>query len=126
MWAFLVDEDMPRSAAVALRAAGHDAEDVRDVGLRGHTDQAVFDYAQARNATLVTGDTDFANVLRFPLGVHAGIIVLRVPNELPTDRVNQELLNALASLQGVDLNGLLVIVQVGRIRVRRPRVSNDS
>ena len=45
MWRFLVDEDMPRSTAVILRQAGYQAEDVRDVGLRGHTDEEIFAYA---------------------------------------------------------------------------------
>lgn len=38
MPAFLVDEDIPRSLAVSLREAGFQAEDVRDAGLRGHSD----------------------------------------------------------------------------------------
>jgi predicted nuclease of predicted toxin-antitoxin system len=126
MWTFLVDEDMPRSTAVALRAAGHHADDVRDVGLRGCPDVEVFTYAQAHAAALVTADTDFANILRFPLGTHAGILVLRVPNELPTRQVNQELLNGLAALDDSDLAGMLVIVEVGRIRVRRPRAERRT
>jgi predicted nuclease of predicted toxin-antitoxin system len=117
---FLVDEDMARSTAVALRQAGHEAEDVRDVGLRGHSDQEVFDRAQAQGAILVTADKDFANILRFPLGSHAGIIVSRVPDRLPTQRVNEELLQALARLEGQKLEGALVIVEVGRVRIRRP------
>ena len=118
-WRFLIDEDMPRSTAVALRQAGYRAEDVRDLGLRGHTDQEVFECAQALRAVLVTADKGFANVLRFPPGSHAGIVVVRVPNELPTQEVNRELLRALADLEGRDLNGILVIVEVGRVRVRR-------
>jgi predicted nuclease of predicted toxin-antitoxin system len=117
---FLVDEDMARSTAVTLRQAGHEAEDVRDVGLRGHSDQEVFDRAQAQGAILVTADKDFANILRFPLGSHAGIIVVRVPDRLPTQRVNEELLQALARLKGQKLTGALVIVEIGRIRIRRP------
>lgn len=116
---FLVDEDMPRSTARVLREAGHQAEDVRDVGLRGHGDDEVFDYAQRRGAILVTEDRGFANVIRFPLGSHRGIIVLRVPNELSTSRVNRELLEALAGLQERDLAGSLLIVQPGRFRLRR-------
>jgi predicted nuclease of predicted toxin-antitoxin system len=119
-WKFLVDEDMSRSTAVVLRQAGHEAEDVRDVGLRGHSDQEVFDRAQAQGAILVTADKDFANILRFPLGSHAGIIVSRVPDRLPTQRVNEELLQALGRLKGQDLKGTLVIVEIGRIRIRRP------
>ncbi len=120
MWRFLVDEDMPRSTAEALRQTGHIAEDVRDVGLRGHSDQEVFDYAQAQGAILVTSDKDFSNVLRFPPGTHAGIIIVRVPDELPTSKVNQEMLNALRGLADEELEGLLIVVEVGRVRIRRP------
>jgi predicted nuclease of predicted toxin-antitoxin system len=120
MWKFLIDEDMPRSTAIILRQAGHMAEDVRDVGLRGRDDQEIFDYAQAQSAILITADKDFSNVLRFPLGTHSGIMVVRVPDELPTQKVNQELLRALADLAGEELTGLLVIVEAGRVRIRRP------
>ncbi len=119
-WRFLVDEDMPRSTAAMLREAGHYAEDVRDVGLRGCSDQEVFDYAQSQGAILVTADKGFANVLRFPLGSHSGIIVVRVPGVLPTKAVNGELLRVLTELEGQKLEGALIIVEVGRIRIRRP------
>jgi len=38
---FLVDASLPRSAAVALRELGHEAVDVRDVGMRGATDEVI-------------------------------------------------------------------------------------
>ncbi|MBC7348173.1 MAG: DUF5615 family PIN-like protein [Clostridia bacterium] len=38
---FLVDEDLPRSTARALSAAGYSVLDVRDVGLRGAKDTEV-------------------------------------------------------------------------------------
>ena len=119
MWRFLVDEDMPRSTARALRATGHAAEDVRDVGLGGQPDEAIFARAQETDAVLVTADLGFANVLTFPLGTHAGLIVARLPNELPTDAVNAELLRALDDVQGESLRGALVILEVGRTRIRR-------
>lgn len=108
---------MPRSTAPALRAAGWEAVDVRDVGLRGRSDDEVFQEAQRRGAVLVTEDMGFANVLSFPLGSHAGIVVLRVPNELPARLVSQELIRALAD---ESLTGALLIVEVGRSRLRRP------
>jgi predicted nuclease of predicted toxin-antitoxin system len=120
LWTFVVDEDMPRSTAVVLRQANHAATDVRDLGLRGHADDEIFAYAQTHNATLITADLDFANVLRFPPGTHTGIVVMRVPNELPTALVNQVLLQALAELTGEGLRGLLVVVEIHRIRIRRP------
>ena len=119
MWRFLGDEDMPRSTARALRATGHAAEDVRDVGLGGQPDEAIFARAQETDAVLVTADLGFANVLTFPLGTHAGLIVARLPNELPTDAVNAELLRALDDVQCESLRGALVILEVGRTRIRR-------
>ena len=119
MWKFLIDEDMPRSTTVVLREAGHSVEDVRDVGLRGRSDQEVFQYAQAQGAVLLTADKGFSNVVRFPLGTHSGILVVRVPDELPTQTINHEVLRALHDLAGEDLAGLLMIVEVGRTRLRR-------
>jgi predicted nuclease of predicted toxin-antitoxin system len=119
MWKFVVDESMPRSTARELRRLGYWAEDVRDVSLKGSDDDTVFSYAQAQQATLVTADRDFEDIRRFPLGTHHGIIVVRVPDILPTWVVNAELLKALKQLHGQPLKGVLVIVELGRIRVRR-------
>jgi len=43
MTRYLVDEDLPRSLARRLGEAGVDAVDVRDVGLRGASDEQVLD-----------------------------------------------------------------------------------
>ena len=96
-WRFLIDEDISRLTPRILRVAGYAADDVRDVGLRAHPDQEVFRYAQEHGAILITADKGFANILRFPLGTHHGIIVVRVPDELPTEIANRELLRALRS-----------------------------
>jgi len=77
---FLVDEDLPRSTARMLREAGHEADDIRDLGLSGHSDREIFDQAQLRAAALLTGDSDFANILLFPPETHAGILVSRIPD----------------------------------------------
>ena len=68
MPAFLVDEDVPRSTAPALRQAGYLAEDVRDVGLRGHPDQDIFAYAQAHGQILVTADKRLRQRRELPSG----------------------------------------------------------
>jgi predicted nuclease of predicted toxin-antitoxin system len=117
---FLLDEDMPRSLAKLLREAGYEVADVRDVGLRGHSDTEVFAYAQAEQATLLTADKGFANMLTYPPGSHAGIVVSRIPDTLPTAVVNQEIVQALARLEDQDLMGVLVIIGRERIRIRRP------
>lgn len=118
---FLVDEDLPRSLARALRAEGFDTQDVRDVGLRGKTDTEVLQYAVAQNRTLVTADLRFGNLLTIPLGSHSGIVVARLPNELPVATLSAVILDAVRALDDEELRGSLVIVEPSRIRLRRPR-----
>ena len=96
---FLVDEDVPRSTAKVLAAARCVAQDVRDVGLRGHSDAEVFAYAQANAAILVSCDKGLASLLRFPLGSHAGIVVIRIPDEKTPTELNAELLRTLKQLE---------------------------
>jgi predicted nuclease of predicted toxin-antitoxin system len=117
---FLIDEDMPRSTARVLSEAGYEATDVRDIGLAGHKDPEIFARAQATDAVLITADLEVANLLLFPLGSHAGIVVTRTPSRMSVGQVLDVLLRALESLAGQDLHGHLVIVEVGRTRVRRP------
>jgi len=42
---FLLDADMPRSSAEAIRSQGFDVEDVRDLGMRYAKDQEIMDFA---------------------------------------------------------------------------------
>ena len=116
---FLVDEDLPRSLARELRTSGADARDVRDVGLRGKADRAVFEFAVANHLVLLTADLGFANILRFPPGSHAGIAVARFPDELPTSAMNASIRAALDGISDEDLAGSLLIIEAGRIRLRR-------
>lgn len=116
---FLIDEDLPRSLARGLRAAGLLAEDVRDVGLRGRPDDDVFAYATAHGHAVLSGDLGFGNLVRFPLGTHHGIIVARFPNDVPVGTLNDALLAAVRALSDEEIAGNLVIVEPGRVRLRR-------
>ena len=116
---FLIDEDLPRSTARMLREAGYEADDIRDLGLSGHSDRQIFEEAQLRTAALLSGDSDFANILLFPPGTHAGILVSRIPDSLPTDSLNRQLLAAIRHLSEDEVRGALVMIEVGRIRIRR-------
>jgi predicted nuclease of predicted toxin-antitoxin system len=108
--------------AASLQQAGYVAFDVRDVGLGGQSDSDVFDYAQKHHHSLVTADLGFSNILQYPLGSHHGIIVMRVPNEVTISQSNALLVESLRSLVDESLDGLLVIMELGRTRIRRPPV----
>jgi len=113
---FLVDESLPRAVTAALRSAGHDTADARDIGLRGQTDLVVQRTAASEVRILVTGDVDFANPLRFPPGSHPGIVVLRVPTDLSPSLRAAQLLDGIARA-GDNLPGKLVIVEAARVRI---------
>ncbi|MEW6545566.1 MAG: DUF5615 family PIN-like protein [Bacillota bacterium] len=105
---FPIDEDLPRSAALSLGQAGHLADRVRDVGLRGRPDREIFQWAQKHRAVLVTGDMGFASTVDFPPGSHCRIVVLRFPYEASVASVNKELsLQSHCSPKGIFAASLL-------------------
>ena len=119
MPSFLIDEDLPRGLAACRQAAGFEAADVRDVGLRGAPDSVIHEHAVARSLVLLTADLGFSNVLRFPLQHHHGIVVVRFPNEVAVPVLNRAITDALSDLALDDFGGTLVVIEPGRTRVRR-------
>src|SRR5437867_1062148 len=98
MLSFLVDEDLPRPLAPRLEACGFAAIDVRDIGLRGASDGAIMEYAIQHELTVLTGDVGFANLLRFPLESHHGVVVARFANELSAPLVVDGITNLLIAI----------------------------
>lgn len=122
MASYLLDENLGRRAADALRSAGLSARTVREAGLRGQPDTAVLDYARQTGLVLVTLDLDFSNVHRFPLGCHAGIVVGRFRDDTPAELVAARFVAVLQRLTDDDLHGNLVVVSPVVLRIRRHRV----
>ena len=113
-WVFLLDENMPKRAATALRSAGYSAARVVEVGLRAERDPAIFAYARARGLIIVTRDADFLATQYQP--PHAGIILLSLPG-VPGRAVVDPFLAALTSLQGQDLTNKVYLVDSGGLHV---------
>jgi len=59
---FLLDANMPRSAAAAVQRVGYEVVDVRDVGLGGADDAQIAAYAKEHDLVLITRDSDFSDV----------------------------------------------------------------
>lgn len=117
---FLIDEDLPHLLASFLLERGHAREHVRDLNLRGSPDARIFEAAQQRQAALVTGDADFGNLLRFPLGAHFGIVVVQFPSVMRAHELAAQIATRLSALEDVTLKGSLIILEPGRLRIRRP------
>jgi predicted nuclease of predicted toxin-antitoxin system len=118
---FLIDEDLPRSLAPALRSAGFEAVDVRDAGLRGTDDALVFARSVEQRRWLLSGDLGFGDLRRFPLGSHSGIGIVRYPNEASPATVIAAVIDAVQSVGETEIEGGLMIIEPGRVRLRRAR-----
>lgn len=121
---FLIDADLPRSTRLVVENAGHEALDVRDVGLGDvglgdAEDPAIAARAKADQLCLLTGDFGFADVRNYPPDQYAGLVV----RELPKDATAEVILDLVQRLlDQVDvvskLPARLVIVSFGRVRLR--------
>lgn len=116
---FLLDANMPRSAAGAVQRLGHEAVDVRDVGLGGADDAQISAYAKEHKLALVTRDFDFSDVRNYPPADYAGVIVL----EPPDDAIAATVVKALESFLSqpellAHVPGRLAIVESWRVRFR--------
>ena len=105
--------------AATVRGHGHDATDLRDIGLGAAADSAIAAHAKSHQFAVLTADLDFANIVEYPPADYAGIVVIR-----PPDKANRDLVLALVKqfLQVTalvaHLQGRLAIVEPGRIRMR--------
>ncbi|MEW6202310.1 MAG: DUF5615 family PIN-like protein [bacterium] len=116
---FVIDEDMPRSTGQILKEQGYEVKDIRDYGLRGASDTEIYNFAQKEKSIIITEDKDFGNVLRFLIGNHFGIIVVRFPNEMSTKEINRHLLMAIKEIPEDTFRGSVVIVEPGKTRIKR-------
>ena len=116
---FLVDADLPRSTKPLLERFGHEAIDVRDIGLRNAKDPVIARYAQDHQACLLTGDFGFADILNYPPETYYGIVVLGLPRDATAAfilHLIEEILRQSEVL--ARLPRKLAIVEAGRIRLR--------
>ena len=74
---FKLDENLTLELATDLCDLGHDADTVIDEGLRGATDPTVVDAAFAGDRILLTLDKGIANIQRYPVHQHAGVVLFR-------------------------------------------------
>jgi len=118
---FFLDANLPRSAVSALTKLGHQVEFARDIGMANARDEEIAARARETQAALVTRDMDFADIRRYPPEQHAGIVVLR----LPDDAIASQIVNVLERFASnsrftEQLPGRLAIVDDNRVRFRPP------
>ena len=98
-----------------LRGLGHDVDTVSDEGLRGAADPAVVEAAFA--AERITLDKGIANLQRFPIHKHAGVVLFR-PDTSGRRAVIAFIRARLNKVLEMDLTDRLTVVGPSRIRFR--------
>lgn len=83
---FLVDESSGTAIVVYLREAGHDVLAVAET-MPGARDTDILARALEENRVLVANDKDFGELVFRSGQGHAGIVLLRLRDESPANRV---------------------------------------
>ncbi len=116
---FLLDANIPRAAAGSIKKLGHEALDVRDIGLGGANDHQIAAYAKEHHLVLITRDFDFSDVRNYPPPEYAGIIVLALQDDATSVTVVRLMESFLLQSQLLShLNGRLALVEIWRVRFR--------
>lgn len=114
---FKLDENITLDAATLLGEAGHDVQTVLEEKLGGRADPQVLDACRGEARILITLDSDFSDIRRYPPANHAGIWVLR-PVTQSIENTLIALRNALKLLESELPERRLWLVEPGRIRIR--------
>lgn len=115
----VIDENLPRSIGAIFAQHGFEVYDVRDHGLRGFDDSAVFNFATVKNAIVATSDIVFANSVHHSREDHYGFFLIRLSSSLSLKTREQEIDRALIQIGDQDIKNKLVVVSPGSIRLHQ-------
>lgn len=116
---FFLDANIPYSALKIFEELNLESVHAKDSGLSRADDIEIMDYAIKNNYILVTKDLEFANVMMFPIALHHGVVVVRLPYFFKAAQFVKVLSDFLGSIDPHDLKNAITIVKVGRYRIRR-------
>lgn len=105
--------------AEVLLKKGYKALDVRDIGLRGASDEDILKEAFKAKATLITADVGFASLVYLSSTRHFGLILLRVPNYYSIYETNNLLIRVVNSLIEDDIMGNIVVITPDKVRIKK-------
>jgi len=122
---FLLDSNLPASAANIVRAVGHEAIDVIDIGLDSAPDEQISAEAKRLGAAIVSRDFDFSDIRNYPPVEYFGIVVLELPETANARQICDVLKNFVIRDDYLSaLPGRLAIVSFDRVRFR-PRLDQS-
>ena len=116
---FLLDQNQSPHLAAFLGLAGHDVVHVRDLALSEASDRLIMEVAVAQGRIVVSGDTDFGELLALSNASAPSVVLLRRQDHRRASEVAALILLNLDAV-AVDLEaGAVVVFDEDRLRVRR-------
>jgi predicted nuclease of predicted toxin-antitoxin system len=113
---FVADENVESAIVRRLRADGLDVVWIAE-SEPGATDDRVLAIATAQHRVLITGDTDFGELVFRQRRSDAGVLLLRLIG-LPPDH-KAALVSAVIQAHGDKLPGAFAVAAPGQLRIRR-------
>ena len=110
---------MSPRVAERLRAEGHDAVAVRDIGLADASDDEILDRAIADERVIVSHDTDFGALLAFRRLSAPSFVLIRSSDPLTPDQHADMIIANLPAASDDLAAGAIVVFARGHLRSRR-------
>lgn len=114
-----LDQNLGERGRQVFTAAGHDVCTASAQGLGSASDEEILRRCTAEGRVLVSLDLDFADTLRFPPETHAGVAVLRVPEERGSSLLPAVMAALVQALEKDQITARLWVVEPGRIRIHK-------
>ena len=114
---FKIDENLSDQVKDYLINAGHDAHTTRDESLNGKPDEQIAAAAKREQRILLTLDSDFSNILRYPPQEYFGIVFLKLARQ-DNASVLRALSRPVEMLKQYEIAGRLWVVADNDIRIR--------
>ncbi len=116
---FLIDAGLPRATRDLMVSLGHDAVDVRDIGIGAAPDESIFERAATESRCLITRDGDFGDLTKYDPRKVGAIVVVVVHHLARRDHILQVVGAFLSDAEVLrEIAGKLVIVEPTRVRIR--------
>lgn len=115
-----LDENFSPNLTEDFQVAGMDAHSVLSENLSGAPDEVIFETIKAESRILITFDTDFCNIIRFPPENTEGVIVIRPNRPVNLAIVRSFVSQILELLKTNDPKGCLWVLEPGKLRIRKP------
>ena len=116
---FLLDENVSYRVCAHLKATGHDAVHVGEIGLTSTDDLVILERARHEDRVLISADHDFVQILFASGDPRPSVVSVREVDALPSAELAALLLAALpGQLTELLLAGAIATLTPERVRVR--------